>query len=528
MPPRRSGLYFRDQEMSVEDISKMIEHQDALIETLKKIGKDKEVGVNLAKMSTAISRLNPTNYMGTGVQILLENFHHEMENILGVVHCPGEFKVEQVAFYLRDSAGEWWNKVKDSTLDIYMKQSNTAIPWSEFKRVMRQEFVPEHLRSKLCVEFDSFKMTGDMTLTEYYHKFNKKATYAEDMGLSQENLALRFEKGLTYQIMEKLPAGTLTNVKEAYDRAGRAERLVEMAKENWEKGSEMKKAGSDGANLVTTCGGPSYGHVHGSSSSWGIACLNCGSFGNKRHACTSAVGRGIQRQSLGSFSQGPTHSYASNRPTGSWNNQGGQSNNGGFNRNGGNSYQRTTSNNNQVSAVKPTTSASTVQGGGQKSSGKLFMMDMQAVEDDAQVITGASHSFVSSSHAKSMDLGEFVFVKDEVFIPFGESVSCGNLVTLKSYLRMGCPMILCHVKDTRMVEPTETEIPVVGEFPDVFPDDIPALPPKREIGFSVELKPGTRPISKASYRKVPKELDELKKQLKDLVDKRYIRPSVSP
>ncbi|XP_074267082.1 uncharacterized protein LOC141590385 [Silene latifolia] len=92
-------------------------------------------------------------------------------------------------------------------------------------------------------------------------------------------------------------------------------------------------------------------------------------------------------------------------------------------------------------------------------------------------------------------------------------------VTLKSYLRNGGPLILCHVKDTRMVEPTTGEIPVVGEFPDVFPDEIPVLPPKREIDFSVELKPGTGPISKAPYRMGPKELEDLKKQLNYLVDK---------
>ncbi|XP_074298239.1 uncharacterized protein LOC141629073 [Silene latifolia] len=101
-------------------------------------------------------------------------------------------------------------------------------------------------------------------------------------------------------------------------------------------------------------------------------------------------------------------------------------------------------------------------------------------------------------------------------------------MTLKSCLRKGCPMILCHVRDTRVEESSAAGIPVVGELCDVFPEDTPGLPPNRDIDFSVELKSGMRPISKAPYRTGPTELEELKKQLNELLDKGYIRPSVSP
>ncbi|XP_073136983.1 uncharacterized protein [Henckelia pumila] len=72
------------------------------------------------------------------------------------------------------------------------------------------------------------------------------------------------------------------------------------------------------------------------------------------------------------------------------------------------------------------------------------------------------------------------------------------------------------------------EIPVVREFPDVFLEDIPGLPPVREIEFGIELMPGTTPISRAPYRLAPLEMRELQKQLQDLLDKGYIRASVSP
>jgi len=72
------------------------------------------------------------------------------------------------------------------------------------------------------------------------------------------------------------------------------------------------------------------------------------------------------------------------------------------------------------------------------------------------------------------------------------------------------------------------DLPVVQEFPEVFPDDIIDLPPEREVEFAIDLVPGTSPISIASYRMSASELGELKKQLEELLEKQFIRPSVSP
>ena len=72
------------------------------------------------------------------------------------------------------------------------------------------------------------------------------------------------------------------------------------------------------------------------------------------------------------------------------------------------------------------------------------------------------------------------------------------------------------------------DIPVVQEFPDVFLDELPGMPPNRQIEFSIDLVPGTTPISIAPYRMAPAELKEPKIQLQELVDKGFIRPSVSP
>lgn len=69
---------------------------------------------------------------------------------------------------------------------------------------------------------------------------------------------------------------------------------------------------------------------------------------------------------------------------------------------------------------------------------------------------------------------------------------------------------------------------MLAEFPDVFTKELPGLPPERELDLTIELKPGTQPISKTPYRMIAPELQELQIQLKELLDIGHIRPSISP
>jgi hypothetical protein len=71
------------------------------------------------------------------------------------------------------------------------------------------------------------------------------------------------------------------------------------------------------------------------------------------------------------------------------------------------------------------------------------------------------------------------------------------------------------------------EILVVREYPDLCPDDLPGLPPDRAIEFKIELQPGTAPVYKRPYPMARNEMEKLKIQLHELLDKGYIRPSCS-
>ncbi|KAL0406326.1 UNVERIFIED_CONTAM: Transposon Tf2-12 polyprotein [Sesamum latifolium] len=103
-----------------------------------------------------------------------------------------------------------------------------------------------------------------------------------------------------------------------------------------------------------------------------------------------------------------------------------------------------------------------------------------------------------------------------------------SAVTAFNLIKEGCETYLASVYDTTKVSPGVLEVPVVREFSDVFPEELPGLPPHREVDFGIETIPGAAPISIAPYKMAPSELKELKKQLEELLDKGFIRPSISP
>src|SRR3954463_3136943 len=110
-------------------------------------------------------------------------------------------------------------------------------------------------------------------------------------------------------------------------------------------------------------------------------------------------------------------------------------------------------------------------------------------------------------------------VKEDLFLSakqVGESVQDGaELFMLLATL---------DVHERRTID----ELPIVCDFAEVFPEDVSDLPPEREVEFSIDLVPGTSPVSMAPYRMSASELNELKSQLEDLLEKKFIRPSVSP
>jgi hypothetical protein len=83
-------------------------------------------------------------------------------------------------------------------------------------------------------------------------------------------------------------------------------------------------------------------------------------------------------------------------------------------------------------------------------------------------------------------------------------------------------------KVNQMDASQESKMPVVNEFPDVFSEEMPGMPPDQDIKFVIELKPGTALIYKTPYRMATLELARLKEHIKELLEKGFIHPSLSP
>ncbi|KAG8475938.1 hypothetical protein CXB51_032993 [Gossypium anomalum] len=123
------------------------------------------------------------------------------------------------------------------------------------------------------------------------------------------------------------------------------------------------------------------------------------------------------------------------------------------------------------------------------------------------------------------------FPADLMLLPFDEfDVILGMdwLTVHDKYVKKGCETYLAYVLDSKESEKKLESVPVVCEYPDVFPEELSGLPPVREVEFGIELVPGTTPISIAPYRMAPTELKELKAQLQELMDRGFARPGFSP
>ncbi|GJW78718.1 putative reverse transcriptase domain-containing protein [Tanacetum coccineum] len=88
--------------------------------------------------------------------------------------------------------------------------------------------------------------------------------------------------------------------------------------------------------------------------------------------------------------------------------------------------------------------------------------------------------------------------------------------------------LIIQVMEKKADEKRLEDISVVKEFPDVFPEDLPGIPPIRQVEFQIDLIPGAAPIARTPYRLAPSEMQELSNQLQELTDRGFIRPSTSP
>ncbi|GKC94690.1 putative reverse transcriptase domain-containing protein [Tanacetum coccineum] len=104
-------------------------------------------------------------------------------------------------------------------------------------------------------------------------------------------------------------------------------------------------------------------------------------------------------------------------------------------------------------------------------------------------------------------------------------ISC---IKARKYIKRGCHLFLAHDTESESKEKRIEDVPMIRDFPEVFPEELPGLPPPRQVEFRIDLVPGAAHVARTPYRLAQSEMKELSVQLQELLEKEFIRPSSSP
>ncbi|XP_070050959.1 uncharacterized protein [Nicotiana tomentosiformis] len=416
---------------------------------------------------------------------------------LRALGCSSERSVELAAYKLKDMANTWYE-----TILLGRPVGAAPLTWDEFSKLFMDHFLPDSLKQKYARDFERLVQTPDMDVSTYNTKF---------LAPQMNTLSYTDAVDLARKIENK----------------GRDERAT----------SDLRKKAKTGGSFN---GGFSENR-------------RAGNQGQQYMPLLQSV-RPVLGHHLRDCPQPPRNfSQASIQPA---------------------AHTQTTRNTSGVVATGNRgrgagDSANVNQGQGNAGRGqaRVFAFTRQDAQASNAVVTGilsvcsfdalalidpgSTHSYVSSYFALRFSrqpellnypflvatpvgeslLAEYVYRACQIRIEGRDTLEICKVVSFmkaQQLLKKGCLGLLDIVNDTRKETISIENVLVVREFSDVFPEDLLGLPPVREIDFGIDLTPDTQPISILPYRMAPAKLRELKQKLQNLLDKGFIRPSVSP
>ncbi|XP_057506554.1 uncharacterized protein LOC130789763 [Actinidia eriantha] len=419
--------------------------------------------------------------------------------------------------------------------------------WTDFESTFEDQYFPEAYRDELREQFEKL-VQGDMTVSEYAIKFQSLSRFAPDLVNTEAKKCKRFENVLNPSFRLYVISQRIRNFSDLLDCARRVEPKKEQRKEfkgSWEprqmsvgtssttSGSFSKKRQRDsthgsvgqptfGASIPVSSSNPSN---PGRISKIQIVCHRCNQPGHIRSECPQRVCYNCGQQ--GHISTNCPQGKNTHSGVGSVQQQSsGQTSN---------YQQRNQQQRNQSQQSRQSVASergSRMERGDASTASKQFSgqrgghVQSQGVQGRAYAITDATTipsqtepSVVRDCYRRRVRVctseGEWFSFVGEKSDPLEPSLS-----DPRSRESISC-ILASLISDEGMI--TRGELPlIVSEFPDVFPEDLYGLPPEREVEFSIELLPGTAPISMPPYRFAPAELRELKIQLQDLQNYRKL------
>ncbi|XP_073039338.1 uncharacterized protein [Primulina eburnea] len=538
----------------------------------------------MGEMELVISRfqnMRPPRFFGNEDGEKAIAWLKSMKRLFNMLEYTPDLPLKLAIFQLKDRAQLWWETTEEA-----LKESGERVTWDVFCAQFAREYSPPSYYSAKEAEFNRLTQ-GNMTVVEYASQFSALLSYVPHVASSDRNKLSHFMQGLNRTICTLVVAGAPVNYADAVEKAKNVEASLLLAEPQSvhpgfpqsfggkpyqqpkqqsfkAKGKQFKKqtcssssssgsqrgssVGSTGGVFCDRCGGK-----HFSTQCTGVqgSCNICGQVGHYARVCPNSARQQFQQPQFGQGFRGqatrpfvPTQSFQQSsypQPRGPVQQ-----------RFPGPQQARVHAlTQDQVQdapgeVIADTMSVSTPAGVCLMSH-EIILNCVIRFDDNIMITNLIKLDMFDFDCILGMDtLSNYLATVDCFrgvvrFRPYygskwnfygSDSQSRIPLVSAMEMFRIlptGNERFMIYAGDTTQGKRLEVlDIPVVKEFPDVFLDEIPGFPPQREIDFSIELVSGTNPISRAPYRLAPAELKELKEQLQDLLEKGYIRPSMSP
>ncbi|XP_047173236.1 uncharacterized protein LOC124841097 [Vigna umbellata] len=476
-----------------------------------------------------------------------------MERIYNAKRCPDDNRLAFTEYLLTGEASHWWTSMK-----MILADAQSPMMWEVFGSKFYEEYFPDSVRFAKEVEFLQL-VQGGMFVSEYTSKFKHLVRF-NTMATSEEWQCRKFENGLISDLKLLISSLCIKSFPAMVQRAKVLEKNVaevEQQKKQLQQASRGPISSRNNVNsrrapyarlaLPSTSGGSQSQSLVAASRSGQqgtVTCFQCEG-PHYRSSCSQLAGGkyGTRCRRNGHLeSECNMGGRAVMRPPNVGRVQQGR---GGRAQAVGRVYAITgakaassAESEMQFDLVVSTPAADEVRTStvcvrcpieveGRRYKVNLICLPLQGLE----VILGMDWLAVNRI---LIDCGE----KKLVF-PSEEEEECPvTLGQLKEDIMEGasCFLIMTHsdeeFEDSSHGRSSSNKLSggrsIVDEFPDVFLDEVPGLPPPREVEFTIDLVSTAGPISIAPYRMSPAELIELKKQIKELMDKQFIRPSASP